>query len=88
MTDDLLEFPKYRIKLEKTTIQDSRPKCKHPDGRNCPAYVNRRCIALTDVNFGDKPCPFFKSVKEMSVDDYDTYKARYKGKKVDLYGNA
>lgn len=88
MADDLLEFPKYRIKLEKTAIQSTRPKCEHPDGKLCPAYVNRRCIALTDVNFGGKLCPFFKNSEEMSADDREKYKTSYRGKKCDLYGNA
>ena len=31
---------------------------------NCFAYTGRGCMALTDTNFGDRPCPFYKSKEQ------------------------
>lgn len=79
MTDtEILGFPNYPIRLNNASLKDTRPKCKHPDYKSCPANTNRHCIALTNVDFGEKPCPFFRSIKEMSAQEYEEYKARYK----------
>ena len=76
--NEALSFPTYRIKLESVTARDTRPKCKHPDRKSCPANSNGRCIALNSVDFGKKPCPFFRSIKDMSAQEYEEYKSIYK----------
>jgi len=86
--NDLLEFPIYRLKLNKKVVQDSHPKCKHPDGKLCPANVTGKCIALSNADFGNKLCPFFKNSEEMSVKDLAEYKRVYRGKRGSVFGNS
>ena len=35
-------------------------RCKNGEV-NCFAFTGRGCTALTDTDFGDKGCPFYKS---------------------------
>lgn len=38
--------------------------CGELDGKLCYAWMNGQCRALRDTDFGDKPCPFFKTDEE------------------------
>ncbi len=45
---------------------------KCPEGRiDCFAInANGECICLTDTDFGNRECPFFKPVSEMDMTEY------------------
>ena len=45
----------------------------------CFAYKNGSCRALQDTDFGKKPCPFYKTVKQNEKESAEAmlrYKAR------------
>lgn len=75
---ELLEYRKTRIKLNNMTARETRPRCKHPRKKSCTACSNGRCIALNSADFGEKLCPFFRSISDISAQEYEEYKQMYR----------
>lgn len=55
------------------------PKCNKSDCFACNWGV---CVALSDNNFGDKPCPFYKTDRENQL---SIEQARYNRRQHSLY---
>ena len=43
-------------------------KCLHRNSFNCIGCRNNMCSFLTDTNFHGKPCPFFKTKKQVIIE--------------------
>lgn len=55
----------------------SKPKsscyeCPSCDRNNCFAYSNGECVILTDNDFGERECPFYKTQAQFERDAADT----------------
>ena len=40
--------------------------------QDCDSYQDGQCTALKDADFGDRPCPFYKSIQQAEHDWLDT----------------
>ena len=43
-------------------------KCKQGK-RYCFAFTTRGCLALSNTDFGDKPCPFYKTRRQIEKEE-------------------
>jgi hypothetical protein len=43
-------------------------KLQHCDRKDCAACFDGNCVALTETDFGDRECPFFKTVAQVEAE--------------------
>lgn len=55
---------------------NSPGRCTHDEGATCLFATNGYCQALSNTNFGDERCPFFKDMRKMTAGEIFYYNSK------------
>jgi hypothetical protein len=53
------------------------PKCSDVRGGCIACRGNHTCICLSDTDFNGKPCPFYKDMSKMSMEEIRRYEKKF-----------